>query len=360
MAAFSLRLHSIFLYESMIHEFDPWFNFRTTKILALDGFYNFINLFDTYSWFPLGRVVGASIYPGLMMTAASVYHTLNYFNFSVSLTTVCVLLAPWMASNTTLITFWHVSEVYNKRAALLAAAFIGIVPAYIQRSCAGSYDNEGVAIFALIITFAFWTRAVKHGTIFWALGTVLAYFYMVASWGGYVFITNMIPFHTLVLILSGRYTSKLYIAYSIWYIIGTILAMQIPFVNFNAITSSEHFASFGIFGLIQLVAFAYWIWNSGFISKQSKPALKNLMFVVILSLFGLGNSFNKERQSLNSINLSNETAIFLAYLAQLAGWITPWTGRFWSMFDPTYGKKYIPIIASVAEHQPVVCMSLII
>lgn len=26
--------------------------------------------------------------------------------------------------------------------------------------------------------------------------------------------------------------------------------------------------------------------------------------------------------------------------------------RFWSLFDPTYAKKYIPIIASVSEHQP--------
>lgn len=26
--------------------------------------------------------------------------------------------------------------------------------------------------------------------------------------------------------------------------------------------------------------------------------------------------------------------------------------RFWTLLDPTYAKKYIPIIASVSEHQP--------
>lgn len=31
-------------------------------------------------------------------------------------------------------------------AGLFAAAFIAIVPGYISRSVAGSYDNEGVAI----------------------------------------------------------------------------------------------------------------------------------------------------------------------------------------------------------------------
>jgi dolichyl-diphosphooligosaccharide--protein glycosyltransferase len=35
-----------------------------------------------------------------------------------------------------------------------------------------------------------------------------------------------------------------------------------------------------------------------------------------------------------------------------AGYLAPWTGRFYSLLDPTYAKKHIPIIASVSEHQP--------
>lgn len=33
---------------------------------------------------------------------------------------------------------------------------------------------------------------------------------------------------------------------------------------------------------------------------------------------------------------------------QLLGW-TQWTGRSLSLLDPTYAKKYIPIISSVSE-----------
>ena len=36
----------------------------------------------------------------------------------------------------------------------------------------------------------------------------------------------------------------------------------------------------------------------------------------------------------------------------LSGVIAPWTGRFYSLWDTNYAKKYIPIIASVSEHQP--------
>ena len=42
-SAFSIRLFSVLRYESMIHEFDPYFNYRTTKFLADEGFYNFHN-----------------------------------------------------------------------------------------------------------------------------------------------------------------------------------------------------------------------------------------------------------------------------------------------------------------------------
>ena len=34
--------------------------------------------------------------------------------------------------------------------------FIFLVPGYISRSVAGSYDNEGIAIFALMFTYYLW------------------------------------------------------------------------------------------------------------------------------------------------------------------------------------------------------------
>ena len=51
-------------FESVIHEFDPYFNFRTTKYLAQEGFYRFHNWFDDRAWYPLGRIIGGTIYPG--------------------------------------------------------------------------------------------------------------------------------------------------------------------------------------------------------------------------------------------------------------------------------------------------------
>jgi len=56
---------------------------------------------------------------------------------------------------------------------------IAIVPGYISRSVAGSYDNEGIAIFCMLFTYYAWIKSIKTGSIYWSAICSLAYFYMV-------------------------------------------------------------------------------------------------------------------------------------------------------------------------------------
>lgn len=325
--AFSTRLFSVLRYESVIHEFDPYFNFRSTKYLVNEGIYNFLNWFDESSWYPLGRIVGGTVYPGLMITAAVIFWILNFFHITVNIRNVCVLLAPWFASNTAIVTYFLAKEVRNTSTGLVAAAFIAIVPGYISRSVAGSFDNEGIAIFTLLLTYAMWVKSINTGSLFWSGLATLAYFYMVSAWGGYIFIINLIPLYVFVLLITGRYSARLYIAYCTFYSLGTLLSMQITFVGFQAVQSSEHMAAFGVFGLLQIVAFLGWVR-----SLLSPESFKRFYRITLLALFGL---------------------LLLAFLAAtITGYISPWTGRFYTLLDPTYAKEHIPIIASVSEHQP--------
>ena len=50
---------------------------------------------------------------------------------------------------------------------------------YKSLSFPGSYDNEGIAIFALMFTYYLWIKSVKTGSVYWAVWTALSYFYMV-------------------------------------------------------------------------------------------------------------------------------------------------------------------------------------
>lgn len=251
--AFAVRVFSVIRYESVIHEFDPWFNFRTTKYLAQEGLYQFWNWFDSESWYPLGRVIGGTIFPGIMVTSASIKWIADFLSFPIDIRNVCVFLAPVFAGLTSISTYFFTKECTNRsEAGLFAALFISIVPSYISRSVAGSYDNEGVAIWALITTFWLWVKAVNTGSILWSVLCTLSYFYMVAAWGGYNFIINIIPIFVLGTIFINRFSMKIYVAYSVFYVIGTILAMLIPFVGFNAIRSSEHLASHCVFAIMNI------------------------------------------------------------------------------------------------------------
>ena len=94
-------------------------------------------------------------------------------------------LPPTFSGFTAIAAFLLTREVWNARAGLLAACFIAIVPGYISRSVAGSYDNEGIAIFALLFTYFLWLRSVKTGSVFWATAAAISYFYMVRPTYGY-------------------------------------------------------------------------------------------------------------------------------------------------------------------------------
>ena len=53
--------------SSVIHEFDPYFNFRAAQYLYDNGWERFAKWFDYKVWYPLGRPVGTTIYPGMQV-----------------------------------------------------------------------------------------------------------------------------------------------------------------------------------------------------------------------------------------------------------------------------------------------------
>ena len=116
-------------------------------------------------------------------------------------------------------------------------------------------------------------------------------------------------------------------AYCTLYLLGTLLSMQIRFVGFQAVQSSEHMAALGTFVVLQIWA-AFHFLKHNLTSDRFAFFSKTIGFVAMV---GSG------------------AAVAAAYLS---GAVTPWTGRFYSVLDPTHAKEHIPILASVAEHQP--------
>ncbi|KAF3623015.1 hypothetical protein FXO37_32073 [Capsicum annuum] len=99
------------------------------QFLTKNGIYDFWNWFDDRTW------------------------TLNCLNIHLSVETACVFTAPTFSALASWATYLLTKEVKGTGAGLTAAALLAMVPSYISRSVADSYDNEAGAILALIFTF---------------------------------------------------------------------------------------------------------------------------------------------------------------------------------------------------------------
>ncbi|CAD7942481.1 unnamed protein product [Amoebophrya sp. A25] len=375
-----MRLFAVIRFEAVIHEFDPHFNWRTTEYLAEHGFSEFWNWFDNFTWYPLGRVVGNTLFPGLMTTSTLLNWMLNYLGLKVSVLHCCV----FFAGLTSLAAFLLTREVTERpEAGLFAALFIAICPSYISRSVAGSYDNEACAIFAIVFSFYAFTKAVKSGSTLAGLFSAFAFLYMVASWGGYIFVLNTIAIYMLLIFLIGRLTPRHFVAYSLFYVVSTILCLNIPFVNFQAVTSSEHLASHGVFLVMNALYGTQFLLDAlcteeedgedgvlleeqgsdGESQKNSSTKASSTSTKERTTTTTTTTTTSKKRSAIVSrgrllwVVLKAVALIvaglFLALVAYLTvSGKTNWSGRSLSLLDPTYASKYIPIIASVSEHQP--------
>ncbi|KAL3942167.1 MAG: hypothetical protein SGBAC_003592 [Bacillariaceae sp.] len=362
--AYDIRLAAIKEYGPVIHEFDPYFNFRATEYLYDHGAKKFFQWFDTMVWYPLGRPVGTTIYPGMQFTAVFIK---RYLLDSWSLNDICCYMPAWFGAIASVFTGmlayecalpgnsssnllqWLIDLVKGKRTELagvkrpMALGFMSpavecgvfsmgmmaIVPAHLMRSVGGGYDNESIAVSAMVITFYCWVRSLRNDqSAWWGALSALAYFYMVAAWGGYIFVLNMVGVHAAFLVAAGRFSEKVYTSYSLFYFIGTALAVQIPVVGLSPLKSLEQLGPGVVFVAYQLLKVCDTIKGK---KKMSRTGLLFLRIKVFAAAAALA-------------------AVLIMALAP-KGYFGPLSSRVRGLFVK-HTKTGNPLVDSVAEHQP--------
>lgn len=366
-AAYEIRLKPIKDFGYIIHEFDPWFNYRATEYLAENGLYKFLHWYDYESWYPLGRPIGTTIYPGMQMTAVAIWEAMKkipetkvtmpsiilmlkpiiaYFKSlgfmflptikksialgPMSVNDICCMMPPWFGSIASLFTGLLTYEISRSvNAGIVATGIMAIIPAHLMRSMGGEFDNEAVAVSAICMTFWLWLLSVRTPR-YWPIGIFagLSYVYMVAVWGGYIFVLNMIGVHALLLVLFGRFNSGVHKAYSLFWIIGTAGAVQIPVVGWQPLRSLEQMGPLLVFFGYQVLAFC---------------------------------DVQRHRQKMGAVQFaifrSKMVALFLVCLVAVAmalyptGYFGPLSSRIRGLFVK-HTKTGNPLVDSVAEHQP--------
>jgi dolichyl-diphosphooligosaccharide--protein glycosyltransferase len=402
--AYNIRLQAIEEFGPVIHEFDPYFNWRATQYLYDNGAKKFFTWFDHMVWYPLvsgalsmllihyftlcmvsnliifchvfsqGRPVGTTIYPGMQFTAVFLK---NYIiGDKMSLNDICCYMPVWfgvaasflvgcIAYETSLegnsMTIFHVvldaltgryTEVsgesgekptgYYKlssylglrspavECAVFAMGFMAVVPAHLMRSVGGGYDNESVAVTAMSLTFFLWTRSLRAGekySYLFGILTGVAYFYMVAAWGGYVFVLNLIGTHAAFLVLVGRFSDKVYLAYTLFFVVGTSLAIQVPVVGWTPLKSLEQLGPCAVFLGYQFLQYCE------VMRKKNKwtrsEAWKFRIKLGVAALIGI---------------------VLVIMAVTPKGYFGPLSSRVRGLFVP-HTKTGNPLVDSVAEHQ---------
>jgi dolichyl-diphosphooligosaccharide---protein glycosyltransferase len=278
------------------------------QYLWANGAKRFFQWFDYMVWYPLGRPVGTTIYPGMQFTSVWIK---QYLLPEWSINDICCFVPAWFGVLATLSTSalcyvsvnsvratkgskslltdiplvsqvtnflllpikrvlekllvtvtgsnWGMASQTNPPAlesAVFTAMIMSIVPAHLLRSVGGGYDNESVATTAMQLTFWFWTWTLSSANVNRAivLGIIAGfmYFYMVAAWGGYVFVINLVGVHAFAVFLFRKVPFEhLYYSYTSFYVVGTTLAMQIPVVGWMPLKSLEQLGPFGVFAGLQ-------------------------------------------------------------------------------------------------------------
>jgi len=360
--AYRIRLHAVQTFGYVIHEFDPWFNFRATEYLAEHGWTKFFHWYDYMSWYPIGRPVGTTIYPGMQIVSVWIWQVLGQIpktkysipaevrnmiplllpylpnkgkGFSVgpmSLNDVCCMVPAWFGAVATFLTFmwaWEASE--SSTAGLFAAAVMSILPAHIMRSMTGEFDNECVAVSTFCLVLWLWTRSVRTPSSWpWGIFAGLAYITAAATWGGYIFLNNLVALHAAVVVVLGKYNKGLYRAYTLYYVIGTMGAMRVPCIGWAPIRSLEQMPSLLTFAVYQLMELC-----DIYRRRQGKEVSGGKFFMFRVLVFGV---------------VFAVAAAVVATLVQL-GYFMPLGARIRGLFLEAV-KTGNPLVDSVAEHSP--------
>ena len=336
--AYWIRTFALKEYGHVIHEFDPWFNYRASLYLLRNGWGEFFRWFDYESWYPLGRPVGTTIYPGLQITAVAVHWALRALGpqYAGTMNWVCCHLPCWggvLASFVTGLLAWETSGKFTAAAA--TAAVMAVIPAHLMRSVGGGFDNECIAIFAMVLTFYTWVRSLRSEKS-WPIGLLagLSYGYMVAAWGGFIFVLNMVALHAALIALldwaKGVYNTRIHRSYTLFFIVGTCIAVCVPPVGWMPFKSLEQLSAFVVFIALQVLEFTEILRRKANVPVHSHECLRiRIKFITILLA-----SF-----------------IFICALLVPTGFFGPLSSRIRGLFIP-HIRTGNPLVDSVAEHQP--------
>ncbi len=339
-ASLALRLLPTIDSQPIVRAFDPWFQLKVTRYITENGYGAFFSWYDDSTWVPFGRDITTATYVGVPFTSAFLYFAANALGISVDVTTVAVIMPALMGALTTIAAFFLGRELYNNTVGMLSALFMGFLPAFLQRTVAGFFDNECVGVLAIVVGTFFFVRAMKRDSLGAAVGAGLSVAYLLGSWGAADFLIDLFALYAFIMLVTGRYSRPLLSSYIVTMSLGLFVGGLVPRNGFGELTSFSLLAPIGV-GVL-LVGFEIWGRIGGYRETTAaalSPHMKPLLLSLIMPVVAVGGYFLYS----NSSDLTIKTAVSTPLLKI--------GGKFLTVINPFYRLDQ-RVFASVAEHLP--------
>jgi dolichyl-diphosphooligosaccharide--protein glycosyltransferase len=256
--ALSIRLLPI-RWGLQLSEFDPYFQFQFADKIVRDGYFDWINwnTVEANRWYPLDVSVGRAAFPGLPMTAATLFNVLSILGVPITLYDLTVIFPAIFGALAVLMAFFFGKDVGGRTVGLLSGFFLALNSSHITRTSAGFFDDETVGIGAILLFSFLFLRALdtersRKQSVTYAVAAGLTLGYITASWGAALYPIAMTTLFSFALIILRRYTRRLLISYSITFGLGLFLAINVPRNSTAYLSTWAILPVLGIFGLLCL------------------------------------------------------------------------------------------------------------
>ncbi len=325
--AIIIRLSPLIRDITLIKAFDPWIQWYNAEYLDTHTIYEYLNWKDFKSWYPDGYFRGG-LRPGLTFTVVGIHKIIEFFGLPISLYDICFYFPAFMGGITVLVMYFLGKEVLNRATGLFAAFFLAFNPGYLQRTTAGFFDNETIGVFATLMIFLFFLKAIRTGKFSHSLIGGIFLGYLSLSWGGYQFVYLVIPVISLILIFSNKYSENVLMSYA--GVQGTGLLIFSLYSKFN---HENLFTNLDIGGIF--------------------------LFTIILVFFHLVHTKKNEHPNFyyRLVNTIKWAVIPIILVGAVLIWVAPeilpfgFGSRFWTILNPLF-REDVSLVASVAEQMP--------
>jgi dolichyl-diphosphooligosaccharide--protein glycosyltransferase len=309
-----------------LSEFDPYFHYDVAEYVVQNGFSSWSDWHTDRSWYPTGRDIGSTSFPGLPFSSALLYLFLTGIGIQTTVYNVCVAFPVLMAALTCIVLYYFGKDLGGPKVGLLAALFLALSPAYIGRTSLGFFDTENVGIFGILLVSLCYLRSLdeERGRITSLAYSILAGLflgYVFASWGASRYVMSLIALFTFVLVIAKRYSQRLLISYGVLILtslpIAVLLVPTLRGIRF--VTEFESLAVIGVFLILLMKE----------LNSRLKTSNLRLVFT-ILFLLAIGSS---------AVVLQHFNVISLP------------VRKFMSVLNP-FQRVVNPLVESVQEHRP--------